>query len=60
MVFRPKTQFEWKTEDICMSGYQRQNGDIVELTAAGMEAVKSHKNNYADSTKPLAVVSSNL
>ena len=38
-----------------MRGYQRQNGDIVELTAAGMEAVKSHKNNYADSTKPLAM-----
>ena len=37
-----------------MSGYQRQNGDIVELTAAGLEAVRSHKNNYADSTRPLA------
>lgn len=38
-----------------MSGYQRQNGDIVELTAAGLEAVRSHKNNYADSTRPLAM-----
>ena len=38
-----------------MSGFQRQNGDIVELTAAGLEAVRSHKNNYADSTRPLAM-----
>ena len=37
-----------------MSGFQRQNGDIVELTAAGLEAVRSHKNNYADSTRPMS------
>lgn len=37
-----------------MSIYQKQTGDIVELTPEGMEEIQKHKNNYADSTKPVA------
>lgn len=38
-----------------MRGYQRQNGDTVELTPAGLEEIGRHKNNYADATKPLTL-----
>lgn len=38
-----------------MKGYQKQIGDVVELTPDGLKAVNEHKNNYADSTKPLAL-----
>lgn len=36
-----------------MSLYQKQTGDIVELTDAGLEVINQHKNNYAESTKPI-------
>lgn len=38
-----------------MNVYQKQSGDVVELTAAGMEAIKGHKNNYAETTRPLVM-----
>lgn len=37
-----------------MAVFQKQTGDIVELTPQGMEEIQKHKNNYADSTKPLS------
>lgn len=36
-----------------MAELQKQNGDIVELTSAGIEKIKQHKNNYTDVTKPI-------
>ena len=36
-----------------MSAFQVQDGDIVELTAAGVEEIQKHKNNYTDVTKPI-------
>jgi NCS1 family nucleobase:cation symporter-1 len=36
-----------------VSALQVQNGDIVELTDAGIKAIKEHKNNYTDVTKPI-------
>lgn len=36
-----------------MSEYQRQVGDIVELTDEGIDLIQHHKNNYTDSTRPV-------
>ena len=38
-----------------MAELQKQIGDIVELTDAGIEKIKQHKNNYTDVTKPIGV-----
>lgn len=38
-----------------MAELQKQNGDIVELTEAGIERIMQYKNNYTDVTKPLGV-----
>lgn len=37
-----------------MSEYQKQVGDVVELTAAGREKIKGYKNNFVEATRPLA------
>ena len=37
-----------------MSKYQKQVGDIVELTDSGIKAIESYKNNYTDETRPIS------
>lgn len=37
-----------------MSKYQKQVGDIVELTDSGIKAIESYKNNYTDATRPIS------
>ncbi len=37
-----------------MSTFQTRNGDIVELTEAGIEEIQNYKNNYTDVTKPIS------
>lgn len=36
-----------------MGKYQRQVGDIVELTDEGIARIKEYKNNYSESTRPI-------
>ncbi|WP_303690551.1 NCS1 family nucleobase:cation symporter-1 [Megamonas hypermegale] len=38
-----------------MNMYQRQIGDIVELTDEGLKAIKNYPNNYTDNTRPVPV-----
>lgn len=37
-----------------MGAFQRQIGDMVELTPEGEKEIHKYKNNYADATKPLS------
>lgn len=37
-----------------MSTFQTKNGDIVELTEAGIKEIQNYKNNYTDVTKPIS------
>lgn len=40
--------------EVHYGAFQRQIGDMVELTPEGEKEIHKYKNNYADATKPLS------
>ena len=51
MIYRHKNEKQWR---YIMGAFQRQIGDMVELTPEGEKEIHKYKNNYADATKPLS------